>query len=248
MDNNSSFSYSIIEISKRKIRDKFHSTLKIFFWEEVMRLIYSLGFIVVILWAFYYQKNISFGRPPNEKNFFIFLGIIILLINLTIIRRLIQTHRVIKEIEEMRDKIFHLDQIYDLIFKFYSKRNLIPDKFREGSMKERTDNDLMIKTLHRELKEYTFLRIVINLMFIFMVFIQFEIIVFQIVFGAAYLTVLVFDCLQYVQSKKWINLCLDLKQWEISFMNFQSMEKKSTIRLLEEDFDRFDSPNNGDQI
>ena len=114
-------------------------------------------------------------------------------------------------------------------------------------MKERTDNELMIKTLHNELKEYTIFRIVFNSFFICMVFIKIEIILFQIIFGAIYLTILVFDCLQYIQSKKWINMCLDLKQWEISFMNFQSLEKKSPLRLLEEDFDRIEDQNKGDQ-
>ena len=79
------------------------------------------------------------------------------------------------------------------------------------------------------------------------IFVLFKTVLFQIYVGAQGLSFLVFEILKYKHTEQWVKICLDLEQWEKNLINSESVEKKSTIQLLDKDFDRIKGQNNGDQ-
>ena len=244
---NSSITPSTIELYKKRMLDKFHSTAKLLFWGDMVQLFSSLGLSVVFFWKYYYDFN---------EILILSLLLLVILLTISSVPRMIQTLQVIKDVQIIYEEKIYLDYVFDLIYKLYKKRRTFSRETRKNLKTQRND-DILVDTLQKEVKlefPYTIASHCCQLfclLFLFGDFIlsgdnEFG----QIFTGICGIFLLLFfffvDYSHYKHSKQWIQIFFDIIQWQNQLINYPTVKKKTAISLLEEDFDSYKEKNIGD--
>ena len=244
---NSSITPSIIEQYKKRMLDKFHSTAKLLFWGDIVQLLFSSGLFLFYFWKYY---------SDIPEKLILSLVLIVILLTVSEVSLIIQTHHVIKDVQIIYEEKINLDHLYDLIFKLYKKRNFFSRETRKKLKTQRYDY-FQIDTLQKEIKiefPYTIASHCV-ILFSFSALFGYFILLGDIEYGQIFtgicgifliLFFFIVDYFHYKNSKQWIQIFFNIVQWQNQLINYPTVKKKSAISLLEEDFDSYKEKNIGD--
>ena len=226
---------------KQKMILKFHATTKILFRENLLRVVmlFSMfGFYQITSWIL----NLTPGEWKFEEPIFpIFWVFASFILGIMAMPKMFRTNRILWNIEQIQETNAHFDYIIHLIIKLYKKHfNFNRNSKRRTSVLYQNNENIIInlkKGLKREIVAMWFaLGFMVILIldngddaynFFFVYIMLFNLLNFIFVF------------MHYFNSKQWIELCLDLIQWEKNYLNIQPTEGISNS-LLERDFSNYE--------
>jgi len=226
----------------------FRSTIKILIWELLVKIFLSFGMAIILLLLYFFQTPLGTPDISHLRAEVFTLVLFAPLTALMFLKDLKLKVNYYRELSKKNSDTINIDEIFNFISTVYQKRSGMSFKLAK-EIKTKKSNKFTIETISLQMKKYLKISVFFSLFFSF-VFIMFILddTILKIYAGVMGANVLIFELLQYMSAKPWLEIGHRVALWEIQLQTEETDTLLSDLHLLDKDFQQFSKESDGSSI